>query len=45
MHVHSCSSPSLMEVTVSKSAFSVYCDDGLMARSLSIFFIVLILLS
>jgi hypothetical protein len=32
-HVRSRSSPSLVEVTLSKSAFLVYCDDGFMVRS------------
>jgi hypothetical protein len=27
------SSPSLVEITLSKSTFLVYCDDGLMVRS------------
>jgi hypothetical protein len=37
MYVRSCSSPTLVEITVSnKSTFSFYCDDGLIVRSLSI---------
>jgi hypothetical protein len=32
-HVRSGSSPSLVEITVNKYAFSVYCDDGLMVGS------------
>jgi hypothetical protein len=34
VHVRSGSSPTLVEITVSKSAFLVYCDDGLMVRSI-----------
>lgn len=33
-HVRSDSSPTLVEITVNKSAFSVYCDGGLMVRSI-----------
>jgi hypothetical protein len=32
-HVRSSSSSTFVEITVSKSTFSVYCDDGLMVRS------------
>jgi hypothetical protein len=33
-HIRLGSSPTLVEITVSKFAFSVYCDDGLMVRSI-----------
>jgi hypothetical protein len=33
VHVLSGSSATLVKITVSKSAFSVYCDDGLMVKS------------
>jgi hypothetical protein len=33
VHVRSGSSSTLVKITVSKSAISVYCDDGLMVRS------------
>jgi hypothetical protein len=33
-HVRSGSSSTLVEIAASKSAFSVYCDDGLMVRSI-----------
>jgi hypothetical protein len=33
LHVRSGSSPTLVEITISKSTFPVYCDDGLMVKS------------
>jgi hypothetical protein len=37
-HVGLGSSTKLVEITVSKSAVSVYCDDGLMVRSVVDFY-------